>query len=95
MMSVRCFQVLLAEAGRGGLLIVLEGSITIVLVACICQCNQHEAGSYGKYRGDVHLGASQAFAVLMHEIGSQCGICMTFYTCIWVCLATRGIAHIS
>lgn len=32
-MSVRCLQILLAEAGRAGFLIVLEGPITIVLVA--------------------------------------------------------------
>ena len=35
MMSVRCFKVLLAEVRRAGLLIVLESSIAIVLIACI------------------------------------------------------------
>lgn len=43
MVSVRRFQVLLAEAGRGRFLIVLEGSIAVVLVAFICQGKHHEA----------------------------------------------------
>ena len=51
--SVRCFQILLAEAGRAGFLIVLESPVAIVLVAC--QCNQHKAGSYGEDGDDVHL----------------------------------------
>lgn len=63
-MSVRCFQVLLAEAGRGGFLIVLEGSITIVLVACTCQCDYYKAGSCRQYGGDAHFGLSQAVTVI-------------------------------
>ena len=44
-MSVRSLQVLLAEAGRGRFLIVLEGSIAVVLVACTCQGKHCEAAS--------------------------------------------------
>ena len=61
--SVRCFQILLAEAGRAGFLIVLEGSIAIVLVACPSQCNQHKAGNYSEDGGDVHFCVWQTFAV--------------------------------
>ena len=46
-MSVRRFQVLVAEAGRAGLLIVLESPITVVLVAG-SQCSYYEIGSYGE-----------------------------------------------
>ena len=36
MVSVLCVEVMFAEAGRAGFLIMLESSITIVLVATVC-----------------------------------------------------------
>lgn len=54
-MSVRCFQILLAEAGRCRFLIVLQGPITVVLIASIRQRKQHEAGSHGQGGGEAHF----------------------------------------
>ena len=51
----RCLQVLVAEAGRGGFLVVLKGSVAVVLVTCACQCGQCEAGGYGEYGDERHL----------------------------------------
>lgn len=55
-MSVRRLEVLLAEAGRGRLLIVLESSIAIVLITCRCECALYEADSCREYESNVHTG---------------------------------------
>ena len=60
MMSVRCFQILFAEAGRGGFLVVLEGSVTIVLVACSGQCNHSKVDSYREHGSGMHFGLQEA-----------------------------------
>ena len=54
MVSVLCFEILFTEAGRAGFLIMLEGSITIILVATVCHDNHHKAGTCGEYRIEVH-----------------------------------------
>lgn len=53
--GLRCFQVLLAEAGRAGFLVMLERSVAVVLVASTSQCGYCQAGSYRKYRGEMHI----------------------------------------
>lgn len=53
--GLRCFQVILAEAGRASLLIMLEGSVAVVLVASTCQCGHCEAGSYREYGVEMHI----------------------------------------
>lgn len=55
-MSVRRLEVLLAEARRGRLLIVLESSIAIILITCRCECAPYEADSCRKYESYVHIG---------------------------------------
>lgn len=63
-MSVRRFEVLLAEAGRGGLLVVLECSIAIILIACRCECASYEADSCRECEDNVHFGLYKVWAVV-------------------------------
>lgn len=63
-MSVRRFEVLLAEARRSGLLIVLESSIAIVLIACRCECASYEAHSCRECDDNVHFGFYKVWAVV-------------------------------
>ena len=42
-------EVLLAEVGGAGLLVVLESSITVVLIATSCHHGHQETGGYSEY----------------------------------------------
>lgn len=87
-MSVRCLEVLLAEAGGGGLLIVLESSIAIVLITCRCECSPYDADSYRESVSNVHFWLVEGFqgcdGVLanLNECRYSRRRLLLFYTCI-------------